>query len=145
MARVDLPPPDELRRRIRAARALAGFDDLAVLASQVHGSSRLSERTLRKLESGESEPTVPQLREIAAACGVAFEWFTHPALGRAPAEADPSLDDRIALIEGRMDQVDETAEQALRVLRVATDLIAQRQGPETLRATPPAERSPERQ
>ena len=142
MARVDLPPPDELRRRLRAARALAGIDDLADLAQLVHSSSRLSERTLRKLESGESDPTVPQLRELCVALNVAFEWFTHPDLGRAPAEADPSIADRLALLEGRMTRweqsVDEIGEQSRRLVEAGLALIPG--GPETLRTTPPAKR-----
>lgn len=137
MARIDLPPPDELRRRIRAARALAGIDDLAELARRVHPSSRLSERTLRKLETGESEPTVPQLRELASALDVSFEWFTHPDLGRAPAEADPSIADRFALIEGRMAKWERIAEDSRRFLEAGMAIL---EAPETLRSSPPARR-----
>jgi transcriptional regulator with XRE-family HTH domain len=143
MARVELPPPDELRRRIRAARAYAGIDDIDDLAQLVHPTSRLSARTLRKLETGESDPTAPQLRELASALGVAFEWFTHPDLGRAPAQADPSVGDRIALLEARMRQWEQFADRWDEVVRAAAlvhDLGHVPAAPETLRAAPPKNR-----
>jgi transcriptional regulator with XRE-family HTH domain len=135
MAPVDLPPPDQLRRRIRAARALAGFDDVADLASRVHSSARLSERTLRKLETGESDPTVPQLREIAATCGVAWEWFTHPDLAHAPARDDPEIEPRLAALEARMAGWDRRLSEMLH--EMGHGAVG---APETLRSTPPARR-----
>jgi transcriptional regulator with XRE-family HTH domain len=77
IAHPDLPPQDELQRRLRAARILR---DLTVvqLSEQVHPSARLGERTLRKLESGESIFTIKELRELAIALAVPLEWFTLP-------------------------------------------------------------------
>src|SRR4051812_12098819 len=73
----DLPPQDELQRRLRAARILR---DLTVtqVSERVHPSARLGERTLRKLESGESILTIKELRELALALNVPLEWFTLP-------------------------------------------------------------------
>jgi transcriptional regulator with XRE-family HTH domain len=111
---------------------MAGLDDVADLASQVHSTSRLSERTLRKLEIGESNPTVPQLREIAATCGVAFEWFTHPDLRRAPADADPEIGERLAALEARMAGWDRRLSEMVHELGHAAT-----ERPETVRTTPP--------
>lgn len=69
-----LPPQDELRRRLRAGRVLA---DLTVveLADRVDPEAGLGERTLRKLESGETQLRTPILRELAVALGLPFAWF----------------------------------------------------------------------
>lgn len=70
-----LPEQDDLRRRLRAARVLADIT-VADLAKLVTPDSKLSERTLRKLEAGETLLTAPILRELAAALGFTYEWFT---------------------------------------------------------------------
>src|SRR3954453_20222792 len=73
----DLPPQDELQRRLRAARILGDLT-VAQLSERVHPSARLGERMMRKLESGESLFTIKELRELAIALGVPLEWFTLP-------------------------------------------------------------------
>jgi transcriptional regulator with XRE-family HTH domain len=70
-----LPEQEELRRRLRAARALR---DLTVekLAERIPAERRLGVRTLRKLESGERELTADLCRQLATYIGVPYEWFT---------------------------------------------------------------------
>jgi transcriptional regulator with XRE-family HTH domain len=87
---------EELRRRLRAALELRGVK-LAQLAEMVHPDSRLGERTLRKLYSGESVLTPPILRELAATLDVSYAWFTVPDL--AHAVQGEGVEDRIAALE----------------------------------------------
>jgi transcriptional regulator with XRE-family HTH domain len=70
-----LPDQRTLQRRLRAARALQDVT-LRALAERLDPSWKLSERTLRKLESGESEVTERALQPIAAALEVPYGWFT---------------------------------------------------------------------
>lgn len=76
MAVIDAGMLDQatLRRRLRAARALQDVS-LRELAGRLDPSWKLSERTLRKLESGESEVTERALHAIADALGVPFGWL----------------------------------------------------------------------
>lgn len=74
MGAMGLPNQEQLQRRLRAARTLEGVT-LRELASRLDASWKLSERTLRKLESGESEVTERALRPIATALGVPYHWF----------------------------------------------------------------------
>jgi transcriptional regulator with XRE-family HTH domain len=77
-----LPTQEELRRRLRAARALKDLT-VAQLAASIPSEARLGERTLRKLENGETMLTPPLLRELAARLGLPYTWFTVPDLGAA--------------------------------------------------------------
>jgi transcriptional regulator with XRE-family HTH domain len=97
----ELPPQDELRRRLRAARVL---QDLTIpdLCERIHPSARLGERTLRKLEGGETLFTIKELRELALALSIPLEWFTLPdPMQRIAGEsADPaSLAARMTALE----------------------------------------------
>jgi hypothetical protein len=67
---------EQLRRRMRAARALAGYKVMSDLAAAIPKDSQLGERKLRALESGEDPLRPPAMREIAAACGLPYEFFT---------------------------------------------------------------------
>lgn len=95
-----LPSQPELRRRLKAARALAGFKSTAALAAAMPQGSGLGDRTLRKLEGGEAEIRSPALREIAAACGLPYEFFTidftelTDAVPLGTTDADPGRDER---------------------------------------------------
>lgn len=94
-----LPEQDELRRRLRAARAL---HDLTVerLAERIPAELRLGVRTLRKLESGERPLTEELCRQLATYVGVPFEWFTVPDVGEAvAARSAVTFSDRIAALE----------------------------------------------
>ena len=70
-----LPPQEELRRRLRAARILAD-KTITELAARLPAEAELGERTLRKLESGESNLKPQLLRELANALEFPYEWFT---------------------------------------------------------------------
>lgn len=83
MRLVDLPPQDELRRRIKAARQLAGYTSTAELGAAIGEAARLGDRTLRKLEAGERDIVHPHLRVIAEACRLPIEFFTVPNVGMA--------------------------------------------------------------
>jgi transcriptional regulator with XRE-family HTH domain len=102
------PDQEDLRRRLRAARVLR---DITVqqLAELIPSESRLGERTLRKLESGETQLTPPLMRELAVALTVPYEWFTVPDLPRAVAEPDPSMADRVRALERAQEQLWELA------------------------------------
>lgn len=66
---------DELRRRIKAARALSGTS-VQQLADRIPEDRKLGERTLRKLESGEATIRSPHVEAIAAACDLPASFFT---------------------------------------------------------------------
>jgi transcriptional regulator with XRE-family HTH domain len=92
-----LPEQDELRRRLRAARALKDLT-VAQLAAKIPPAARLGERTLRKLENGETMLTPPLLRELAARLELPYAWFTVPDLGSALG-GDDSFEGRLAALE----------------------------------------------
>lgn len=98
-----MPEQDELRRRLRAARALR---DLTVekLAERIPAEHRLGVRTLRKLESGERELTELVCRQLADYIGVPESWFTVSDVGEAVRGANGDgesdrLADRLAALE----------------------------------------------
>jgi transcriptional regulator with XRE-family HTH domain len=101
-----LPEQTELRSRLRAARTLRQVS-LKELADQLDPSWKLSERTLRKLESGESEITERALRPIAAALDVPFGWFVTedplgPWRGTENAELAAEFERRLAALESQI-------------------------------------------
>ena len=91
-----LPEQDELRCRLRAARALRNLT-VAQLADRIPASARLGERTLRKLENGESQLTPPILRELAHRLDLPYAWFSVPDLGAAI--GGETFDERLAQLE----------------------------------------------
>jgi hypothetical protein len=89
---------DEIRRRIRAAMALAGvrgWDDLAA-------RTPMSRSTVKDLGTRRGHADESHLRVIAAACGLPYAWFTVADLGRAVEreDEDPSLAERVEALEG---------------------------------------------
>lgn len=98
-----LPSQEDLRRRIKAARALA---DLTVsqLAELMPPEAKLSEKTLYKLEGGQTQVTLPILRELAARLCVPIEWFTVPDLARAVGPG-PDESERLASLESELARV----------------------------------------
>lgn len=109
-----LPEQEELRRRLRAARALR---DLTVvqLAELIPAQARLGERTLRKLEGGESSLTPPVLRELAAQLNLPYAWFTVPDLGAAI--GGETFEERVQALEVAQARLAETLRPASRRIR----------------------------
>jgi transcriptional regulator with XRE-family HTH domain len=97
-----LPDQEDLRRRLKAARAIRDLT-VAQLAALIPPEAKLSQKTLHKLEGGENQLTLPILRELAARLAIPIEWFTVPDLPRALAPDAPA--DRLAALEAEMAQV----------------------------------------
>ena len=81
----------EIGRRVRAARAYAGFRNRATLAQRLE----LSKETVQRIEGGEREVKRSELLAIAEACEVPM-WFLEGgwegwrgAAGKAEAEPNP--------------------------------------------------------
>lgn len=91
----------EIRRRIRAAMALADISSWDELARRVP----LSRSTVKDLGTPRGRAEETHLRVIAAACDVPYAWFTVPDLRAAVAREDeePSLAERVEALEGRVD------------------------------------------
>lgn len=114
-----LPPQDELRRRLRAARVLADVT-FAELAARLDPDSQLGERVLRRLEAGEARLRAPQLRELADALGMPYYFFTVENVADCFRPADTQAadwTDRLAALEARQARF----EQALRERDSAND------------------------
>lgn len=84
----------EIGRRVRAARAYAGFRNRAALAARLE----LSKETVQRIEGGQREVKRSELLAIAEACGVPM-WFLEDGWeGRqgaeVPAEEPPPHDPR---------------------------------------------------
>lgn len=133
---------EDLRRRLRAARVLADVT-VAQLAELVPDNARLGERTLRKLEAGESVLTPPILRELAVALGVRYEWFTVPDLRLAVGGGDPDDRRRIESLESQMSEMWEWVRSGAAVERPgAARFVPPEEAGQTERAGRP--RSPRR-
>jgi hypothetical protein len=94
--------PDDLARRIKAARALGGFGSVAALVEAI-GEPGLGVRTLGKIEAGEREPRPWQLALIARECGVSEAFFSADLATLA--ETPAPLDERLASIEEKVDRL----------------------------------------
>lgn len=70
-----MPSQEELRRRLRAARVLLDVT-IEGLAAALPPEAQLGERTLRKLENGETLLKPQICRELAGALRIPYEWFT---------------------------------------------------------------------
>lgn len=62
-----------LHRRLRAARALAGYDNQIEFVELIPGMS--SRGPINKIENGRQKPTAAQLIAWARACGLPLEFF----------------------------------------------------------------------
>jgi uncharacterized protein YceH (UPF0502 family) len=91
----------EIRRRIRAAMALADIGSWDELARRVP----LSRSTVKDLGTPRGRAEETHLRVIAAACDVPYAWFTVPDLRAAVAREDeePSLAERVEALERRIE------------------------------------------
>jgi transcriptional regulator with XRE-family HTH domain len=108
MPRNGLPDQRTLQRRLRAARALQDVT-LQALAQHLDPSWKLSERTLRKLEGGESPITERSLRPIADALEVPYGWFTAddpfaPWRGAESPEQAAEFERRLRALEARISE-----------------------------------------
>ena len=65
---------EDLARRVRAARALAGFESVEALADAI-GQRGLSARTLRNIEQGRRHAEPRELAAIAEACDLTPQFF----------------------------------------------------------------------
>jgi hypothetical protein len=88
---------DEIRRRIRAAMALADIGSWEELASR----TPLSRSTLKDLGTVRGRAEETHLRVIAAACDLPYAWFTVPDIGKAVTreDEDPAMAERIEALE----------------------------------------------
>jgi hypothetical protein len=88
---------DEIRRRIRAAMALADIGSWEELAAR----TPLSRSTLKDLGTVRGRAEETHLRVIAAACDLPYAWFTVPDIGRAVTreDDDPTVAERIEALE----------------------------------------------
>jgi hypothetical protein len=106
-------PADELRKRVKAARALAGFGSTKELARAIGPDGKLGDRKLRTLE-GESAPRPfrePELEQIAKACSVSMAFFTvdFAVLGGE----EPSVQERLEQITAQLTTMSETVSSDL--------------------------------
>jgi hypothetical protein len=89
----------EIRRRIRAAMALADISSWDELAER----TPLSRSTLKDLGTVRGRATETHLRVIAAACDLPYAWFTIPDLAAAITDdTDPSLAERLEAVERQL-------------------------------------------
>jgi hypothetical protein len=88
---------DEIRRRIRAAMALADIGSWEELAER----TPLSRSTLKDLGTVRGRAEETHLRVIAAACDLPYSWFTVSDIGRAVEreDDDPTLAERLEAME----------------------------------------------
>ncbi len=70
-------PARQLRRRLRAARELAGFESIDDLAKEIGDERGYSRSTLYAWEQGryDTAPGPSKLTRIAEACGLDVAWF----------------------------------------------------------------------
>jgi hypothetical protein len=88
---------DDIRRRIRAAMALAGFTSWEQLADH----TPLSRSTVKDLGTSRGHAGEAHLRVIAAACDLPYAWFTIPDIGAAidRENDDASIGERVEALE----------------------------------------------
>ncbi|HEY4096548.1 MAG TPA: hypothetical protein VGM33_13600 [Baekduia sp.] len=91
---------DDIRRRIRAGMALAGYSSWEQLADR----TELSRSTVKDLGTSRGHAKEAHLRVIAAACDLPYEWFTIPDIAVAiqREEDEVSVDERIEALESQV-------------------------------------------
>jgi len=92
---------EEIRRRIRAAMALADIGSWEQLAEQ----TPLSRSTLKDLGTVRGRAEETHLRVIAAACDLPYAWFTIADIGGAETreDEDPAVGERLEALESQME------------------------------------------
>jgi hypothetical protein len=88
---------EEIRRRIRAAMALADISSFERLAEV----TKLSRSTLKDLGTRRGRADEKHLRVIAAHCDLPYAWFTVADVGRAVSreDEDPAVAERLEGLE----------------------------------------------
>lgn len=76
--------PEQIARRLKAARALGGYASTNALAAAI-SERGLGSGTLNAMEQARRKPGVPlrDLRTLAGACGLPSEWFWVPTIEEA--------------------------------------------------------------
>src|SRR4051812_4474542 len=96
-----MPPREVVARRIKAAQALGGFTNTEDLATATKAVGNLGLKRVRELQQQRGdEARVVELRTIAEACGLPYEFFTVDFGRLAPNE------DRLAELEDRLRQLE---------------------------------------
>ena len=92
---------EEIRRRIRAAMALADIGSWEQLAER----TPLSRSTLKDLGTVRGRAEETHLRVIAAACDLPYAWFTIADLGGAVTreDEDPAVGERLEALESQIE------------------------------------------
>jgi hypothetical protein len=92
---------EEIRRRIRAAMALADIGSWEQLAE----CTPLSRSTLKDLGTVRGRAEETHLRVIAAACGLPYAWFTIADIGGAVTreDEDPAVGERLEALESQIE------------------------------------------
>jgi hypothetical protein len=92
---------EEIRRRIRAAMALADIGSWEQLAEQ----TPLSRSTLKDLGTVRGRAEETHLRVIAAACDLPYAWFTIADIGGAVTreDEDPAVGERLEALESQIE------------------------------------------
>lgn len=95
---------DEVRRRVRAARALAGLTVAELAQHELVVTNGLTVSTIGETERGSRDAKPMELEVLARACGLRPDWFTVPLdhLGD-PETAWIALARRVARIEQALD------------------------------------------
>lgn len=104
---------EHILRRVKACRALAGFDSVENLADAI-GSRGMSAGTLAQRESAAGpDYTIPELRAIANACGLPFEFFVAD-LDRLPEITEPAQLRALQLAQAAAEQARRQRERSQR-------------------------------
>lgn len=83
---IDFPlPRDEVRRRLKAARALAGMTVAELARHELVVANGLTVSTIGETEREDRDAKPMELEVLARACGLRGDWFTVP-LGRLGAQ-----------------------------------------------------------
>lgn len=69
---------DEVRRRLRAARALAGFTVAELAQHELVAANGLTVSTIGETEREDRDAKPMELEILARACGLRPDWFTVP-------------------------------------------------------------------
>lgn len=121
VASVSVPDQVELRRRIRAAMALADVSSWEDLADRTGFSRSL----LKDLGTERGTAEEKHLRVIAAATGVPYSWFTVPDLAVVAAGAeDATLAERVEALERQGLATRQRVDDEIRELRAAVAALS---------------------